>query len=71
MRRKPPPKQPGRPIEYPNGRTTTAIRLPPELHHRLQLAAKERQVSMNWLVIRATEEFLDHLIPVEELKWTR
>jgi predicted transcriptional regulator len=60
----------GRPVEY-GERTNTAIRFPPELHERVQTAAKERDVSMNWLVNKAVADFLDRLIPVDEMKWTR
>lgn len=52
-------------------RTSTAVRFPPELHERLQAAANERDVSINWVVNKAVEEFLDMLIPVEEMVWTR
>jgi hypothetical protein len=37
----------------------------------LQEAAEEREVSMNFLVNRAVTEFLDRLIPVAEMRWTR
>lgn len=52
-------------------RTTTAIRFDPELHERLRVAAEEREVSMNFLVVRAVADFLDRLIPVSEIRWTR
>lgn len=52
-------------------RTSTAIRLRPELHAALALAADERDVSMNWLVNRAVAYYLDRLIPADELTLTR
>ncbi len=52
-------------------RTTTAIRLPDDLHERLRHAADERDLSINFLVVKAVEEFVDNLIPVEELRLTR
>lgn len=52
-------------------RSATAIRLDPEVHRRLKDAAQERDVSVNWLVGKAVTEFLDRLIPVEEIRWTR
>ncbi len=52
-------------------RRTTAIRLPEDLHRRLREAADERDLSINYLVVKAVEEFLDNLIPVEELWLTR
>jgi predicted transcriptional regulator len=60
----------GRPREDKN-RITTAIRFDPELHARLKAAADERDLPLNWLVNRAVAEFLDNLIPIEEMKWTR
>lgn len=51
-------------------RITTAIRFDPELHECLRLAAEEREVSMNFLVVKATADFLERLIPVEEMRWT-
>ena len=49
-------------------RTTTAIRFPPELHEALRVAAEERDLSINYLVIRAVQDFLPHLIPADELR---
>ena len=55
----------------PKDRTTTAIRFPDEIHERLRVAADERDLSINYLVVKAVEEFLHNLIPVEELTLTR
>ena len=52
-------------------RTTTAIRFPEELHERLKQAAEERDLSINFLVVKAVEDFLDRLLPVEEFRLTR
>lgn len=52
-------------------RATTGIRFRPELHRRLTKAAEERDLSINWLVNRAVEEFLDRLIPADEFVLTR
>jgi len=60
----------GRPREYP-ARVGTSIRFTPEVHDRLIAAAKERDLSVNFLVNRAIEQFLDRLIPVDEVRWTR
>lgn len=51
--------------------SATAIRFTPELHERLRVAAEERDLSVNFLVNRAVEDFLDRLIPVDEIRWTR
>jgi predicted transcriptional regulator len=52
-------------------RLTTAIRLPEDLHRRLREAADDRDLSINYLVVKAVEEFLENLIPVDELRLTR
>lgn len=52
-------------------RSTTAFRLPPELHEQLRVAAEEREVSINFLVVRAIEAFLPRLLPLSEIRWTR
>jgi predicted HicB family RNase H-like nuclease len=61
----------GRPKKYDGERVSTGLRLPVELHARLTTAAAERDVSATWLIERALTEFLDHLIPVDEIRWTR
>jgi predicted HicB family RNase H-like nuclease len=52
-------------------RITTAIRLTPELHAQLLEAASERDLAVNYLVVKAIEDYLPRLIPVDELKLTR
>lgn len=52
-------------------RSATAIRFPEALHERLRVAADERDHSINFMVVRAVEEFLDRLIPAQELRLTR
>lgn len=49
----------------------TSLRLSESVRDRLSAAAQERGVSMNFLVARAVEEFVDRLIPVDEMQWTR
>jgi hypothetical protein len=41
------------------------------LHRRLTEAARDRHLAVNYLVVLAIEEFLDRLIPAEELRLTR
>ena len=60
-----------RPTTYGDGVVTSGMRLPKDLHARLLAAADERDVSANWLVKRALEDYLDRLIPVDEVRWTR
>ena len=52
-------------------RTTTAIRFPDELHEQLRRAADERDLSINYLVVKAVQQFLPNLIPADELTLTR
>lgn len=52
-------------------RLTTAIRFPTEVHAQLVKESEKRDLSINWLVNRAVEEFLCRLIPVEEMVFTR
>ncbi len=52
-------------------RTATAIRFPDDVHERLRIAADERDLSINYLVVKAVEDFLTRLIPANELKLTR
>lgn len=59
-----------RPREY-DGRTSTSVRFPAELHAELTKAAEDRDVSVNWLVNRAVHDFLARLIPADEIVWTR
>jgi len=51
--------------------TATAIRFPPDLHDRLRVAADEHDLSVNWMVVKAVQEFLDLLVPPEEVRFTR
>jgi hypothetical protein len=52
-----------RPRIYDEPRVATAIRLPTSLHGELQIAATERDVSVNFLVTRAVSAFLAQLPP--------
>ena len=54
-----------------DSKSATAIRFPKELHERLRVAADERHYSINFMVVKAVEHFLDKLIPPDEIKLTR
>ena len=54
-----------------DGRHAISIRLDPELYQKISVAAEERRVSKNYLVVKLLEESMDRLIPVAELKLTR
>ena len=60
----------GRPRRYADRHQLT-IRLTHDLHDRLRDAADDRDLSVNWLVTRAIEDFLDRLIPAEDLSLVR
>jgi hypothetical protein len=60
-----------RPRIHDEPRVTTAVRLPTELHDRLRCAADERHVSVNFLIVKALEDYLDRLIPIDEVELTR
>lgn len=55
----------------PKARTATAIRFPEELHDELVRAAEERDLSVNYLVVKAVQDYLPRLIPAEEFTLTR
>lgn len=52
-------------------RTATAIRFPEELHERLRQAAESYGLPLNFLVVKAMEDFLDRMIPPNEFRLTR
>lgn len=52
-------------------RTATAIRFPEELHERLRQAAESYGLPLNFLVVKAMEDFLDRMIPPDEFRLTR
>lgn len=52
-------------------RTATAIRFPEELHERLRQAAESYGLPLNFVVVKAMEEFLDRMIPPHEFRLTR
>ena len=60
-----------RPRVYDEPRVATAVRLPKQLHERVQREAEERQVSVNYIVVRAIERYLDCMVPVAELQLER
>jgi hypothetical protein len=60
-----------RPKLTSDSRVTTAVRLPPELHQRLRAVADERHVAVNYLVVKALEDYLQRLIPIDEVALTR
>lgn len=55
-----------RPTEY-EPRISTNVRIPTELADRLHAAAVEREVSANRLITKAIAEYLDRLVPLDDL----
>ena len=56
----------GRPRKYNPDRVTTAVRIPAELHVRLQEEAEARDVSLNYLLVRGAQLVLDRLAPLSQ-----
>lgn len=54
-----------------DGRVNIGVRLAPELVDRLRDEAAARDVSVNWLVKKAIEDFLGRVIPADEFRLTR
>lgn len=52
-------------------RTTTAIRFPEDLHERLRQAADNFGLPINFLVVKAMEEFLERMIDPSEFRLTK
>lgn len=52
-------------------RVTTAVRFPKSLHARLHEEAEDRELSANFLIVKAVEDYLGRLIPSDEFKLTR
>lgn len=50
-----------------DNRVATAIRLPREMHEELQRQAELRDVSVNFLIVRAVNDFLENLPTAEQL----
>lgn len=61
-----PDRRPGRPTEF-GDRITKAVRIDPELNERLKHEARERGVSVNLLIDKALRDYLDRLLPIEEV----
>lgn len=54
-----------RPRVYDEKRVTTAARLPKTVHAKLKAEAKERDVSVNYLIVRAVERYFGAMPPPE------
>lgn len=53
-----------RPAVHPPDRVSTQVRLPKDLHARLAEIADERDTSINHLMVKAAQRYLDHLPPL-------
>ena len=56
----------GRRRKYEPDRVTTAVRIPGELHQKLQEEAEARDISMNYLLVRGAQLVLERLTPLAE-----
>jgi predicted DNA-binding protein len=52
-------------------RTATAIRFPQDLHDELKAAAEGYGVPLNYLIVKVMREFLEDMVPPDELRFTR
>ena len=59
-------RPPGRPAEF-GERVTKAVRLEPNLDARLKAEARIRNVSANLLINRAVADYLDRLVPLDDV----
>jgi predicted HicB family RNase H-like nuclease len=50
-----------RPRVYEEERVTTAVRIPRTTHQRLRAEAMQRDVSVNYLIVRAVERYFEDL----------
>ncbi len=57
--------QRGRPRKYSEDRVATAVRIPKDLYTKLKQEANERDSSLNHLLVKAAEYYLDRLPPLE------
>ena len=57
----------GRPREFEEQRVTKAVRISPELDQRLKQVARERGVSVNVIMNMALKDYLERLLPLEDL----
>lgn len=61
----------GRPKIYKEERVTTALRVPVSTHERLKVEAARRNMSVNQLVTLACDDFLERLLPPDQVRWTK
>ncbi len=63
-------KAPGRPREFEPDRVTKVLRVSQALDTELKDTARERGISVNVLVNAALRDYLDRLLPVDQLLQT-
>lgn len=56
-----------RPTEYDEARVTKALRISHDMDTRLKAAARERGISVNVLINAALDDYLNRLLPMDEL----
>lgn len=57
----------GRPRKCEGKKVTTAVRLPEPLHRRLQEEAEARDLSVNFLIVKAADLLLQRLRPISAI----
>ena len=58
----------GRPKRYEGKKVTTAVRLPESIHRRLQEEADARDLSVNFLIVKAADMLLQRLHPITSIE---
>lgn len=56
-----------RPLKSNPDKVATNVRLDPEVHTRLRQECNARMVSIQMMIERAVIEFLDRLVPLDEM----
>jgi predicted transcriptional regulator len=57
----------GRPREFEEQRVTKAVRISAALDQRLKEVARERGISVNVIMNMALNQYLDRLLPLEQV----
>ena len=56
-----------RPKLFEEKRIPTAVRIPGSLHRQLHATAEQREISVNFLIVRAIKKHLEQLPPLDEV----
>lgn len=57
----------GRLKSVPEDRVSTAVRIPRDLYKRARHEALDRDISVNHLIVKGLQKYLDELKPIDEM----